>query len=386
MPPAFPADPNPLQHLRHHFAALADPRVERTKVHQLLDILTLAVCAVICGAESWNDIEEFGHAKRPFLERFLLLPNGIPSHDTFNRVFARLQPDQFQTCFLGWVHELVQLSAGQIVALDGKTLRQSGDPTTGQAPIHMVSAWASENGAGLVLGQLKVADKSNEITALPALIQLLDLRGCIVTIDAMGCQTAIAASIRAAEADYVLALKGNQGRLHDGVHALLAHGQATAFKEIAHVAHQTVDKGHGRIETRRYTLITDAAWVSYLNEGARWQDLHSIGIVDAERVIDGQREHHVRYYISSLTNVRDFARAVRGHWGIENGLHWVLDVDFGEDQQRSHTDHSAENFAVVRHIALNLLKQERSAKLGLKGKRLKAGWDEGYLLKVLLSI
>jgi predicted transposase YbfD/YdcC len=386
MPSDAQQDKNPLQQLRTHFAPITDPRVERTKEHQLLDIITIAVCAVICGAESWNDMEEFGHAKRSFFARFLDLPNGIPSHDTFNRVFARIQPEEFQTCFLGWIQELVQLSAGQVVALDGKTLRRSGDKAAGKAPIHMVSAWASENGAGLVLGQIKVAEKSNEITALPALIKLLELSGCIGTIDAMGCQTAIAESILAQEADYVLALKANQGRLYEEAVQLFAWGQANEFKGVAAQQTQTVNKGHGRIETRRYYMITDERWLHYLNAEERWAGLRSVGMVEAERQIGAEVEREVRYYISSLTKVGELGRAVRGHWGIENGLHWVLDMSFREDAHRSRTDRSAENFAVLRHIALNLLKQERSSKLSLKGKRLKAGWDETYLHKVLLAI
>jgi predicted transposase YbfD/YdcC len=357
---------HPLQQLRTHFAAIEDPRVDRTKAHKLLDLITIAVCAVICGAESWNDMEEFGHAKSAFFKRFLDLPNGIPSHDTFNRVFARIQPEQFQTCFLGWVRDLVQLSAGQVVALDGKTLRRSGDKPHGKAPIHMVSAWASENGAGLVLGQIKVEEKSNEITALPVLIKLLELRGCIVTIDAMGAQTAIAESILGQEADYVLALKANQGRLYSGAMELFAWGQANGFQGLAHQQTETVTKGHGRIETRRYYLITDLRWLSHLNEEARWAGLQSVGMVEAERQRAGAVEREVRYYISSLTHVADLARAVRGHWGSENGRHWVLDMSFGEDYSRNRKDRSAENVAVLRHIALNLLKQERSAKLSLR--------------------
>jgi predicted transposase YbfD/YdcC len=250
----------------------------------------------------------------------------------------------------------------------------------------MVSAWASENGAGLVLGQIKVDEKSNEIMALPALIKLLDLSGCIVTIDAMGCQTAIAESILSADADYVLALKANQGRLYAGTVKLFEWGKANDFKGLAHQRTQTVNKGHGRIETRRYYMISDEGWLAYLNEEERWAGLGSLGMVEAERQIGAVVEREVRYYISSLANVADLARAVRGHWGIENGLHWVLDMSFGEDYNRNRKDRSAENWAVLRHIALNLLKQERSAKLSLKGKRRKAGWDEAYLQKVLLAI
>lgn len=254
-----PPDPRPLplHQLRQHFAALDDPRIERTKAHPLLDLLTIAICAVICGAENWTDMEEFGNAKRRFFEQFLTLPNGIPAHDTFGRVFARRDPQQFQACFLAWVQDVVQLSAGQIVAVDGKTRRGAADKPNGKAAIHMVSAWASGNEAGLVLGQRKVEGNSNEITAIPVLLQLLDLQGCIVTIDARGCQTASAQTIVDQQADYVLALKGNQGRLHADGARLFGAGGGAAGTGVVQEEVRTLDKGHGRLETRRYVLITD---------------------------------------------------------------------------------------------------------------------------------
>lgn len=376
-----------VQQLRQRFAEIKDPRVERTKEHQLLDIITIAVCAVICGADSWTDIEQFGKAKRDFFQRLLLLPNGIPSHDTFGRVFARIQPEQFEACFAAWVRDLVELATGQVVALDGKCLRRSGDKADdGKAAIYMVSAWAAANGAGLVLAQRKVAEKSNEITAIPELLKLLDLSGCIVTIDAMGTQTAIAAAIVGQQADYVLALKGNQGTTHEQTQQFFAHALANDFKGIAHERHTTVNGGHGRVETRRYYLITDERYIGYLNEGERWAGLRSLGLVEAERLVHGQASIERRYFISSVSSVAEFAQGAREHWGIENGLHWVLDIAFREDESRTRVAHSAENMAVLRHIALNLLKRERSTTASVHTKRLRAGWDDRYLLTVLSGV
>jgi predicted transposase YbfD/YdcC len=372
--------------IMEHFATLTDPRVDRTKEHSLLDILTIALCAVISGADEWVAMAQYGNAKREWFATFLDLPNGIPSHDTFGRVFAALAPDQFQACFLSWVQAVVAQTAGAVIAVDGKSVRRSHDHGAGKAAIHMVSAWASAN--RLVLGQRAVNEKSNEITAIPALLDVLLLKGCIVTIDAMGCQTDIAAQIVGKGADYVLALKENQeGTYHEVIH-LFADALATDFADYDHDVAETLDGGHGRVEIRRCWTISDAATLVHLDPEGHWAGLRAIGKVEAERRekgkgVAGKRTRETRYYLTSLVDAAAFGRAVRSHWGIENGLHWVLDIAFREDENRARTGASAANLVVLRHIAVNLLKQEQSAKVGIKNKRLKAGWDEGYLLKVL---
>lgn len=383
MLPAPAPGSHPLQQLQTYFADVTDPRIERTKAHMLLDILTIALCAVLCGADDWVAIAEFGRAKQAFFARFLALPHGIPTHDTFGRVFARLDPAQIQHGFLAWVQTLVTTSAGQIVAVDGKTLCGSRDAAAGKAALHLVSAWASANGAGLCLGQQAVAGKSNEIIAIPLLLELLDLQDCIVTMDAMGCQKAIATQIIAAEADYVLALKGNHSTLHDDVVRVFGQVEAGQFRQVQQQQWQTLEKDHGRLETRQYWLLTDPRYLHYLDEEQVWTGLRGIGVVEAERQIGATVTRERRYYLCSLTEVQEFARAVRGHWGIENGLHWVLDVAFREDDNRTRTGHSAQNLAVLRQLALNLLKREQTTKCGTKTKRLKAGWDDGYLLQLL---
>jgi predicted transposase YbfD/YdcC len=366
--------------LLEHFASVPDPRIERHRWHKLSDILVIAVCAVLCGAESYPAIEDFGHEREEWLRQFLELPAGIPSHDTFNRVLRVLDPAEFQSCFLRWMQAVAEVTAGEVVAIDGKALRRSFQKGTAKRAIHMVSAWATEN--GVVLGQRKVETKSNEITAIPALLDLLAVKGCIVTIDAMGCQRAIAQESVEQEADYVLALKGNQPTLEQAVRRFFLSGPtAEAHRTASDFVEQT-EQGHGRVETR-------GAWISAdLDtelQAAAWPGLRSIGMIEATRTVAGKTSLDHRFYLTSLPpDAEQFAQAVRQHWGIENQLHWSLDVTFREDQSRLRMGHGAENFAVLRHIALNLLRQEPSAK-SLPRKRLACALTPAYLLKVLLG-
>lgn len=367
-----------------YFANMHDPRIDRTKLHKLQDLVTIAICGVICGADTWVDIEDFGKSKEAWFRRFLELPNGIPSHDTFGSVFARLDPDQFQDCFMQWVQAIVSVTKGQVVAIDGKTARRSHDAPAGKEAIHLVNAWATAN--RLVLGQAKVDAKSNEITAIPELLRLLDVSGCIVTIDAMGCQREIAQQITEAGADYVLAVKENQGRLHEDVRDLFAGAQALGFDGIPHEHCETLGKGHGRIERRECWTIADEAGLGYLRNRQRWAGLQAVAQVTAYREVGDEITSETRYYITSMSGDAHLVLdAVRAHWRIENELHWTLDVAFREDESRVRKDHAPQNLAILRQIALNLLKQDTSRKRGIKGKRLLAGWDEVYLLKILLG-
>lgn len=365
--------------LTEHFGNLNDPRIERHKRHKLIDIVILTICASICGSEGWEDIEEYGHTKYDWLKSFLELPHGIPSHDTIRRLFIRLDPKEFQRCFMEWVKAASGAISGQVVAIDGKTLRRSHDRGAGKKAIHMVSAWAFE--MNLVLGQVKTDEKSNEIAAIPELIDLLNLKGCIVTIDAMGCQKDISRKIVKGGGDYVLALKGNQGTLHDDIKLFLEDAKLSNFKDITHSYHETTDGDHGRIEIRRYWVVSDIDWLPGKH---LWEGLKSIGMVERERHIGEKITCETHFYISSLTcDAKKFGYVVRNHWGIENSLHWTLDVAFREDECRKRAGNAAENFAVLRHITLNLLKNETSLKKSIRAKRLKAGWDNSYLEKVL---
>jgi predicted transposase YbfD/YdcC len=371
-----------------HFAPLTDPRADRGQDHLLLDIVTVALCAVVCGADGWVGVETFGRAKAAWLRTFLALPGGIPSHDTFGRVFARLDPGEFQRCFLAWVRAAVPETAGQVVALDGKTLRRSHDRANGKAALHMVSAWACDS--GLVLGQVAVDDRSNEISAIPALLRLLDVAGATVTIDAMGCQTAIAAQIVAQGADYALALKDNHPTLHAEVAEEFAAARANGFADFAPADHAhwaTVEQGHGRIETRRYWTIREPATVAALDQGNAWAGLRAIGLVERECRVGTTVSVETRHYLlSGAGGAAAFGRAVRSHWGIENRVHWVLDVAFREDESRVRSGDGAANLAVLRHFALNLLRQERTAKGSLATKRFRAALEDAYLLTVLAGL
>jgi predicted transposase YbfD/YdcC len=368
--------------ITEHFADIDDPRYQHSPPHLLIDMITIAICGVICGADDWVAIEEFGRAKQGWFKTFLRLPHGIPSHDTFGQIFAQLDPEQFRESFIKWVAAISDLTAGEIVPIDGKTLRRSHDKRLGKKAIHMISAWASQN--RLVLGQWKVDDKSNEITAIPELLRRLALKGCIVTLDAMGCQTDIAAQIISQEADYVLALKDNQKHLHQEVQRLFSDALADPAATIPYQFDQTVDKDHGRIEIRRCWTIEAPDYIAYLDPQQRWPGLQAVVRIEAERRIGSETSRDIRHYLTSLAgDPLQLNRVIRTHWHIENKLHWVLDVAFREDECRVRQGYAAENLAVLRHIALNLLKQEPSAKIGVRNKRLKAGWDNDYLLNVL---
>lgn len=355
---------------------LPDPRVERTKLHKLEDILVIAICALLCGADSFEDMEVFGDAKEEWFRTFLELPHGIPSHDTFNRLFATLDPEQFLESFMKWTQSLRKAVPQEIVALDGKALRRALDQ--GQTAKVVVSAWAADN--GLVLGQQKVEDKSNEITAVPELLRRLELAGCIVTLDAMGCQKEIAKEIQEADADYVLALKGNQGTAFAEIKKYL--DEAIERKEQGLGFVEKLDKGHGRLETRRYWQSGNIGWFA---DRHQWENLRSVGVVESIREIGPQRSVERRYYLSSLpVEIETFAKAVRSHWLIENQLHWVLDVHFREDQSRARNKHAAQNLATLRRWALNLIKaDQQKKKRSLKGRQKAAGWDNRYLLHLL---
>jgi predicted transposase YbfD/YdcC len=365
-----------------HFRWIPDPRVGNNKRHKLLDVIILSVIAVICGADSWYDIEEFGHSKKGFLEQLLSLENGIPSHDTFNRVFMVINHKLFERAFRAWSAELSsrikegmpQPLAREHIGIDGKCLRGSADSYHELGALYLVSAWSERN--KLVLGQQKVSEKSNEITAIPELLSLLDIKSAVVTIDAMGTQTKIAEQIIEKEADYILSLKENHPTLYEQTESLF-----NTYKEDSY--DQDIDKGHGRIEIRTCKVINQLQW---LDEKENWKELKSIIKIESVRNINGKSSQQNRYYISSLTaDAAFFNESIRKHWGIENNLHWQLDVSFGEDYNRTRSGEAAENLALVRKMALNILKAEKSSKRSIKGKRLKAAWDNDYLVKLLTT-
>ena len=372
------------QTITTHFGQIDDPRYHHSPPHLLREIMAIALSAILSGANDWEAVAVFGRARESWFRTFLRLPNGTPSADTFQRVFAQIDPDQFQASFVNWVTTLSQLTAGEVVAIDGKTLRGSADRPHDQQAIHLVSAWTSQN--ALVLGQVKVDEKSNEITASPELLRLLALSGCVVTLDAMGCQTEIATQIVSQGADYVLALKENQGRLYQEVVQLFHDALTQPDRAIPLETAQTIEKDHGRLEKRQAWIIHHSDYLAYLDPTARWVGLASVVRVDSQRIINDHHSHQTRYYISSLAgDPAQLNHAIRTHWTIENQLHWVLDVAFREDHSRVRRGHAAQNLAVLRQIALNLLKRERSTKLSLQNKRLRAAWDLDYL-RLLLSL
>jgi predicted transposase YbfD/YdcC len=388
--------PLPPTSISEHFGTLTDPRTARGREHRLIDILTITLCAVICGADDWVAVATYGETKAAWLRTFLALPNGIPSHDTFGRVFRRLDPDELRRCFLGWVQAVVGASAvggepgglgEQVVAVDGKTLRRSHDRGAGKGPLHLVSAWAVES--GLAVGQVATEAKSNEITAIPALLKLLALEGATVTIDAMGCQTAIASQIVGQGADYVLALKDNHEHLHNRVRSAFGDADAavgTALRLADLEAHTTVEKDHGRIERRRCRAIGDPAYLAFIDPDRAWPGLRSVVCIESTRRIGDAVSTEARHYLSSLpADAARLNQVIRSHWGIENRLHWVLDLAFHEDSSRVRADHAPENLAIIRHLALNLLRGDPTRRIGLKNSRFKAALSDAYLRSILLG-
>ena len=381
-------EPPPPTSIEVYFGHLPDPRVERTRVHRLTDLLTIALCAILCGANDWVAVETFGHAKEAWLRTFLALPSGIPSHDTFGRVFARLDPAALQHCFVAWVQAVVGELPAQVVAIDGKTSRGSADRSRGQAALHLVSAWATAS--GLVLGQEATDAKSNEITAIPRLLRLLALEGCVVTIDALGCQRTIAAQLQEQGADYVLALKGNQPTLHATVAAAFAETHTTAagaWQPVEQDAAQTLDGGHGRVERRRYTALSDPDLLACLDPTGAWPGLRAVIEVQTARRPATAPASEQRYYLASLPpDAARLGQAIRAHWGIENRLHWVLDVQFREDASAVRVGEGAHTFTVLRQLALNLIRQDHTARGSIASKRFRAALDDTYLARLLAGL
>ncbi len=372
-------DANTPEGLLRWFGDLEDPRPGHNVMHRLSDMLTIAILAVLCGADSWVDVAMFGRCKIDWLQTFLPLPHGIPSHDTFGRVFSRLDPAQFEKCFMNWMAAVAQ-SPVRLIAVDGKTLRHSFDHASEKAAIHMISAWSQAN--QLVLGQLTTEAKSNEITAIPQLLELLDLKGAVVTTDAMGCQKTIAAKIVDQGGDYLLQVKDNHPLLHEDLQLLFAEGMRKDCLGVAHEFTEETDAGHGRIETRRLWTTPEVDWYA---QADHWKGLARFICIEAVRQVAGKRSTARRYYLSSRRDATPefLLRTVRGHWGVENGLHWCLDVSFNEDASRIRQGHAAENFSRLRRLALNLLRQDKTFKIGLKAKTKACSWDHQYLMNIL---
>lgn len=366
--------------LMEKFSTLVDPRIERTKKHSMTDLLVISICGFICGIDNWVELEEFGEIKKDWFKEFLELPNGIPSHDTFGRFYAALDPEEFSRCFTRWVQAIGEVTEGEVVAVDGKTLRRSFDRASSKAAIHMVSAWASKT--GLVLGQVKTDENSNEIPAIPKLLEILRLEGCIVTIDAIGAQKEVVKAIVDKGAHYVISLKKNQPTLHSKAEEFFKEALEERFETVPHKYTESVENDHGRLEKRRYWVTSKMDW---LREREEWAGLTSVGMVESKREVDGKTSREVRYFISSLPgdNAEKFAVAVRSHWSVENNLHWVLDVAFDEDRSRVRKDNAPQNMAMLRHVALNLLKADKSTKVGIKTRRKMAGWSNEYLAHLL---
>lgn len=368
--------------IQKHFAPLKDPRILKKTSHKLIDIIVIAICAVICGADGWTQIEEFGKARKKWFEGFLELPHGIPSHNTFGRIFSLISSKLFQNCFQQWINEIFDITDGQVIPIDGKTAKRSYNKKNDKAAIHMVHAWAAEN--GILLGQVKTKEKSNEITAIPELLKILEIKGCIITIDAMGCQRDIAEEITEKGADYILAVKGNQEKLEEAIKQTFDEAIKKDFEGMKHSTNQTTDKKHGRTEVRTCHVLPILFLIGASEFKKKWKKLKSIILIISERTINGKTTVEHRFYISSLKgNAKKISDAIRQHWSVENSLHWSLDVTFKEDQSRIRIGQASENFSLLRKIALMYLKNETSLKGGIQTKRLRAGWDSKYLLKVL---
>jgi len=362
-----------------HFEELEDPRQAGKIEHQLSDIILLCISALLCGAEGWHDIEIFGEARLDWLKKYGNFENGIPVDDTIARVMSALNSKQFESCFINWMKSVTTATKGDVVSVDGKTLRRSFDRKNSKRAIHMVSAFAKKN--GVVLGQSKTKEKSNEITAIPELLDLLEIKGCIVTIDAMGCQQKITKKIIQKEADYVIMVKGNQGYLYEDIISFFTICHEENFKNVPFDYFEEVDNAHGRMEIRRYWITN---YLKDIRDTGKWESLKTIGMVESERHLGDKVTHDKRYYINSISpQAKVFSHAVRGHWGIENTLHWTLDMTFREDESRIRRDNAAENLAVLRHIALNTLRNEKTFNKSIKAKRYKATLESDYTDKLI---